>query len=91
MMTILSPDDVITLKVMLRAEPQLAYPRGQRPGADAADREAQAHDQKAKARMLDQLELQLADLEENAARAETAEQLAAAETIAVLPSDWRQH
>jgi transposase len=40
--------------------------------------------------LLDQLELQLADLEENAAQAETSEQLAAADTIAVSAFDWRQ-
>jgi transposase len=40
--------------------------------------------------LLDQLELQLADLEENAAQAETAAQLAAAETITVLPLERRR-
>ena len=84
------PDDVITLKAMLRAE---------RAARLAAEAEAQArtllieklkltikklrHEQfgqsSERGALLDQLELQLADLEENAAQAETAAQLAAAE------------
>src|ERR1700730_5694370 len=40
--------------------------------------------------LLDQLELQLADLEENAAQAETAAQLAAAETITVPAFERRK-
>ena len=40
--------------------------------------------------LLDQLELQLADLEENAAHAETAAQLAAAETITVPAFERRK-
>jgi transposase len=39
--------------------------------------------------LLDQLELQLADLEENTAQAETAAQLAAAETITVTSFERR--
>ena len=84
------PDDVITLKAMLRAE---------RAARLAAEAEAQArtltieklrltikklrHEQfgqsSERGALLDQLELQLADLEENAAQAETAAHLAAAE------------
>ena len=40
--------------------------------------------------LLDQLELQLADLEENAAQAETAAQIAAADKIAVAPFERRR-
>ena len=88
------PDDIITLKAMVRAE---------RAARLAAEAEAQArtllieklkvtikklrHEQfgqsSERAALLDQLELQLADLEENAAQAETAAQLAAAEKITV--------
>jgi transposase len=84
------PDDIITLKAMVRAE---------RAARLAAEAEAQArtllieklkvtikklrHERfgqsSERAALLDQLELQLADLEENAAQAETAVQLAAAE------------
>jgi transposase len=80
------PDDVNTLKAMLRAE---------RAARLAAEAEAQArtllieklkltikklrHEQfgqsSERGALLDQLELQLADLEENAAHAETAAQL----------------
>src|SRR6266516_3676760 len=90
------PDDVITLKAMLRAE---------RAARLAAEAEAQAqtllieklkltirklrHEQfgqsSERGALLDQLELQLADLEENAAQAETAAQMAAADKIAVAP------
>ena len=83
------PDDVITLKAMLRTE---------RAARLAAEAEAQArtllieklkltikklrHEQfgqsSERGALLDQLELQLADLEENVAQAETAVQLAAA-------------
>src|SRR5215207_9316665 len=93
------PDDVITLKAMLRAE---------RAARLAAEAEAQArtltieklkltikklrHEQfgqsSERGALLDQLELQLADLEENAAQADTAAQLAA-EKIAV-PSFQRR-
>jgi transposase len=95
------PDDVITLKAMLRAE---------RAGRLAAEAEAQArtllieklkltirklrHEQfgqsSERGGLLDQLELQLADLEENAAQAETAAQLAAAETITVPSFERRR-
>lgn len=40
--------------------------------------------------LLDQLELQLADLEENAAQAETVGQMAAAEMIAMVPFERRK-
>jgi len=86
------PDDVITLKAMLRAE---------RAARLVAEAEAQArtllieklkltikklrHEQfgrsSERGALLDQLELQLADLEENAAQVETAAQLVAAEKI----------
>ena len=88
------PDDVITLKAMLRSE---------RAARLAAEAEAQArtltieklkltikklrHEQfgqsSERGALLDQLELQLADLEENAAQAETAAHLAIAEKIRV--------
>jgi transposase len=95
------PDDVITLKAMLRAE---------RAARLAAEAEAQArtllieklkltikklrHEQfgpsSERGALLDQLELQLADLEENVAQAETAAQLAAAETITVPAFERRR-
>jgi transposase len=95
------PDDVITLKAMLRAE---------RAARLAAEAEAQArtltieklrltikklrHEQfgqsSERGALLDQLELQLADLEENAAQAETASHLAAAEKITVPSFERRK-
>src|SRR6201997_300843 len=95
------PDDVITLKAMVRAE---------RAARLAAEAEAQArtllieklkitikklrHEKfghpRERASLLDQLDLQLADLEENAAQAETAAQLAAAETITVPSFERRK-
>jgi transposase len=95
------PDDVNTLKAMLRAE---------RAARLAAEAEAQArtllieklkltikklrHEQfgqsSERGALLDQLELQLADLEENAAHAETAAQLAAAETVTVPAFERRK-
>src|SRR3954464_1991277 len=95
------PDDVITLKAMLRAE---------RAARLAAEAEAQArtltieklrltikklrHEQfgqsSERGALLDQLELQLADLEENAAQAETAAHLAAAEKITVPSFERRK-
>src|SRR3954454_15872771 len=94
------PDDVITLKAMLRAE---------RAARLAAEAEAQArtltieklrltikklrHEQfgqsSERGALLDQLELQLADLEENAAQAETAAQIVA-EKIAVPSFERRK-
>jgi transposase len=94
------PDDVITLKAMLRAE---------RTARLAAEAEAQArtllieklkltikklrHEQfgqsSERGALLDQLELQLADLEENAAQAETTVHLSAAETV-MVPSFERR-
>jgi len=90
------PDDMTTLKAMLRAE---------RTARLAAEADAQAqtllieklkltirklrHEQfgqsSERGALLDQLELQLTDLEENAAQAETAAQMAAADKIAVAP------
>src|SRR3982075_4370792 len=95
------PDDVITLKAMLRAE---------RAARLTAEAEAHArtllieklkltirklrHEQfgqsSERGALLDQLELQLADLEENAAQAETAAQMAAADKIAVAPFERRK-
>jgi transposase len=95
------PDDVTTLKAMLRAE---------RAARLAAEAEAQAralqiekltltikklrHEQfgqsSERGALLDQLELQLADLEENAAQAETAAQVAAAETMTVPSFERRK-
>ena len=95
------PDDVTTLKAMLRAE---------RAARLAAEAEAQArtllieklkltikklrHEQfgqsSERGALLDQLELQLADLEENAAQAETEAQMAAAEKITVAPFERRK-
>jgi transposase len=95
------PDDVITLKAMLRAE---------RSARLAAEAEAQArtllieklkltirklrHEQfgqsSERGGLLDQLELQLADLEENAAQAETVAQVATAETITVPSFERRR-
>jgi len=95
------PDDVITLKAMVRAE---------RAARLAAEAEAQArtllieklkltikklrHEQfgqsSERGALLDQLELQLADLEENAAQAETAAQLAAAEKSTVPSFERRK-
>ena len=87
------PDDVTTLKAMLRAE---------RAARLAAEAEAKArtllieklkltikklrHERfgqsSERGALLDQLELQLADLEENAAEAETATEMAAAGAFA---------
>jgi transposase len=95
------PDDIITLKAMVRAE---------RAARLAAEAEALArtllieklkltikklrHEQFGQSwergALLDQLELQLADLEENAAQAETAAQLAAAEKIMVPAFERRK-
>jgi transposase len=95
------PDDVITLKAMVRAE---------RAARLAAEAEAQArtlmieklkqtikklrHEQfgqsSERGALLDQLELQLADLEENAAQAETAALLAAADKITVPSFERRK-
>ena len=95
------PDDVTTLKAMLRAE---------RAARLAAEAEAQArillieklkltikklrHEQfgqsSERRALLDQLELQLADLEENAAQAETAVQMAAADKVTVAPFERRK-
>jgi len=95
------PDDVTTLKAMLRAE---------RAARLAAEAEAQArtllieklkltikklrHEQfgqsSERGALLDQLELQLADLEENAAQAETEAQMGAAEKMAVASFERRK-
>jgi transposase len=95
------PDDVVTLKAMLRAE---------RAARLAAEAEAQArtllieklkltikklrHEQfgqsSERGALLDQLELQLADLEENAAQAETTAEMATADKITVPSFDRRK-
>ena len=95
------PDDVTTLKAMLRAE---------RTARLAAEADAQAqillieklkltirklrHEQfgqsSERGALLDQLELQLADLEANAAQAETAAKMAAAGKITVAPFERRK-
>jgi len=95
------PDDVTTLKAMLRAA---------RAARLAAEAEAQArillieklkltikklrHEQfgqsSERGALLDQLELQLADLEENAAQAETAAQIAADDKVTVAPFERRK-
>jgi transposase len=95
------PDDVTTLKTMLRAE---------RAARLAAEAEAQArtllieklkltikklrHEQFGQSSergvSLDQLELQLADLEENAAQAETTAEMAAANKVAVPSFERRK-
>src|SRR3984957_13970823 len=95
------PDDVNTLKAMLRAE---------RAARLAAEAEAQArtllieklkltikklrHEQfgqsSERGALLDQLELQLADLEENAAQAGTAAQMAKAGKIGGAPFERRK-
>src|SRR5215207_3165179 len=95
------PDDVITLKAMLRAE---------RSARLAAEAEAQArtltieklrltirklrHEQfgqsAERGALLDQLELQLADLEENAAQAETTAQMAAVDKVTVPSFERRK-
>src|SRR6201981_1679655 len=95
------PDDVTTLKAMLRTE---------RAARLAAEAEAKArillieklkltikklrHEQfgrsSERGALLDQLELQLADLEENAAQAETAAEMAAADKIAIASFEPRK-
>jgi transposase len=98
------PDDVTTLKAMLRAERAAPLGRGGgSPSTDPADREIEKlkltikklrHEQfgqsSERGALLDQLELQLADLEENAAQAETAAQMAAADKITVAPFERRK-
>src|SRR6516162_9506332 len=95
------PDDVTTLKAMLRAE---------RTARLAAEAEAQSrtllieklkltirklrHERfgqsSERGALLDQLELQLADLEENAAQAVTTAQMAAADKITVPSFERRK-
>ena len=95
------PDDITTLKAMLRAE---------RAARLAAESEAQArsllieklkltikklrHEQfgqsSERGSLLDQLELQLADLEENTAQAETAAQVVTVEKITVPSFERRK-
>lgn len=94
------PDDVTTLQANAARRASGPVGRGSRgPSGELVDREAQAHDQEASARqfgqssergaLLEQLELQLADLEENAAQAETSAQMAA-EKIAVPSFERRK-
>src|ERR1700733_11796323 len=88
------PDDVTTLQAMLRAEraARLAAEAEAQAGSLLIEklkltikklRHEQFGQSSERGALLDQLELQLADLEENAAQAETASHLAAAEKITV--------
>ena len=95
------PDDVTTLKAMLRAE------RAARLAAEANAptrtsliaklkftikklRHEQFGQSSERGVLLEQLELQLADLEENAAQAETAAQMAAADKTTVASFERRK-
>src|SRR5258708_24240201 len=97
------PGDVITLKAMLRAEraARLAAEAEAQAGTLMIEklkltikklRHAQFGQSAERGALLDQLELQLADLEENAAQAETAAQMvaAAAEKITVPSFERRK-
>src|SRR5712672_2929473 len=95
------PDDVTTLQAMLRAEraARLAAEADAQAQTLLIEklkltirklRHEQFGQSSERGALLDQLELQLADLEENAAHAETAAQLAAAETIAVPAFERRK-
>jgi transposase len=93
------PDDVAALKAMLRAE------RAARLAAEAKARtllieklkltiRKLPHEQfgqsSERGALLDQLELQLADLEENSAQAETAAQIAVADKVSVPSFERRK-
>jgi len=94
------PDDLTTLRRCCAPSERPAWPQRRMPGADIADREAETHDQELRheqfgqsserGALLDQLELQLADLEANAAQAETAVQMAAAGKITVPSFERRK-
>src|SRR5215510_13623550 len=94
------PDDVTTLQAMLRAEraARLAAEAEAQAGTLLIEklkltikklRHEQFGQSSERGALMDQLELQLADLEENAAQAETAAQMAAAQKI-VVPSFERR-
>src|SRR6478672_8431298 len=95
------PDDVSTLQVMLRAErvARLAAEAEAQAGSLLIEklkltikklRHEQFGQSSERGALLDQLELQLADLEENAAQAETTVHLSAAETVTVPAFERRR-
>src|ERR1700745_481010 len=95
------PDDVTTLQAMLRAEraARLAAEDEAQAGTLLIEklkltikklRHEQFGQSSERGALLDQLELQLADLEENAAQAETAVQMAAADKVTVAPFEPRK-
>ncbi len=94
------PDDIITRKAFVRAEraARLAAEAEAKARTLLIEklkitikklRHEQFGQSSERGSLLDQLELQLADLEENTAQAETAAQLAAAETITVASFERR--
>jgi transposase len=95
------PDDVVRLKAMLRAEraARLAAEAEAQARTLLIEklkltirklRHEQFGQSSERGALLDQLELQLADLEENAAQAETAAQMATAEKITVASFERRK-
>lgn len=95
------PDDVITLQTMLRAEraARLAAEAEAKAGTLLIEKlkltiNKLRHEQFGQSSehgvLLDQLELQLADLEENAAQAETAAEMATADKITVPSFERRK-
>src|SRR6516165_3589427 len=95
------PDDVTTLQAMLRAEraARFAAEAEAQVGTLLIEklkltikklRHEQFGQSSERGALLDQLELQLADLEENAAQAETAAQIAAADKVTVAPFERRK-
>ena len=95
------PDDVTTLQAMLRAEraARLAAEAEAQAGTLLIEklkltikklRHEQFGQSSERGALLDQLELQLADLEENGAQAETATQIAAADKITVPSFERRK-
>lgn len=95
------PDDVTALKAMLRAEraARLAAEAEAQARTVLIEklkltirklRHEQFGQSSERGALLDQLELQLADLEENAAQAETAVQMAAADQITVPSFERRK-
>lgn len=95
------PDDVTTLKAMLHAEraARLAAEAEAKARTLLIEklkltikklRHEQFGQSSERGALLDQLELQLADLEENVAQAETAAQMAAADKITVAPFERRK-
>lgn len=95
------PDDVSALKAMLRAEraARLAAEAEAKARTLLIEklkltirrlRHEQFGQSSERGALLDQIELQLADLEENAAQAETAAQIVAADRITVAPFERRR-